>query len=155
MESDPAAERFSAFVREAEPRIRYALVAAYGPERGLEATAEAFAYAWQHWEKVGDMDNPAGYVYRAGQHHAGRRRRRPPVFPEPSFNPQPWVEPRLPAALTALTERQRVAVVLVRGYQYTLREVAELLGSSVPTVQKHLDRGLAKLRIRLGVSEHA
>jgi hypothetical protein len=28
-----------------------ALVAAYGFEEGRDATAEAFAYAWEHWER--------------------------------------------------------------------------------------------------------
>ena len=37
------------------------------------------------------------------------------------------------------------------GYM-TAREVADFVGVSVPTVQKHADRGLAKLRRSLGVS---
>ena len=37
-------------------------------------------------------------------------------------------------------------VVLVHGFQWTLREVAELTGTKVTTVQNHLERGLVKLR---------
>ena len=59
-----------------------------------------------------------------------------------------WVEPALPAALAELTERQRLAVGLVHGYGWTLREVAELCGLRVTTVQNHLERGLAHLRAR-------
>jgi len=37
-------------------------------------------------------------------------------------------------ALRKLSQRQRVAVVLVHGYSWTLAEVAELLGLKVTTV---------------------
>jgi DNA-directed RNA polymerase specialized sigma24 family protein len=53
---------FPAFFAETEPRLRRALVAAYGPQRGREAAAEALAYAWQHWDRVGGMG--FGWTYR-------------------------------------------------------------------------------------------
>ena len=40
-------EAFTEFVQSVEPRLRLALMAGYGPERGREATAEALAYAWE------------------------------------------------------------------------------------------------------------
>ena len=43
-----AVEAFETFFAETEPRLRRALVAAYGPERGRDAAAEALAYAWEH-----------------------------------------------------------------------------------------------------------
>jgi len=42
-------------------------------------------------------------------------------------------------------------VLLVHGYHWTYREVAELLEVSVSTVQAHVDRGMSKLREALGV----
>jgi DNA-directed RNA polymerase specialized sigma24 family protein len=53
-------------------------------------------------------------------------------------------------ALAYACERQRLAVVLVHGYGYTLREVAELTGIKPTTVQNHLTRGLSRLRALLG-----
>jgi hypothetical protein len=44
---------FEAFVADAEPRLRHALVAAYGFEEGRDAAAEALAYAWEHWRALG------------------------------------------------------------------------------------------------------
>jgi DNA-directed RNA polymerase specialized sigma24 family protein len=44
-------------------------------------------------------------------------------------------------------------VVLVYGYGYTLREVAELTGIRPTTVQNHLSRGLSRLRGLLGVND--
>jgi hypothetical protein len=39
---------FEAFVHDVEPRLRRALVAAYGFERGREATADALSWSWEH-----------------------------------------------------------------------------------------------------------
>jgi DNA-directed RNA polymerase specialized sigma24 family protein len=145
-----AEERFRAFVAEVEPRLARALLAAYGRERGREAMAEALAYAWEHWERVEAMANPAGYLYRVGQSRT-RSRLRPVAVPDRVVPEAPWVEPRLSGALQQMTERQRVAVVLIHGFEWTFVEVASLLGISVPSVQRHLERGLAKLRASLGV----
>jgi RNA polymerase sigma factor (sigma-70 family) len=65
---------------------------------------------------------------------------------------EPWIEPGLPSALEQLPERQRTVVALLHGMQWSMSEVAEHLGISKATVQKHADRGLAKLRKKLGVN---
>jgi DNA-directed RNA polymerase specialized sigma24 family protein len=65
----------------------------------------------------------------------------------------PWFEPGLGDALAMLTERQRLAVGLVHGYGWTLREVAEVCGLRITTVQTHLERGTSRLRALMGVSE--
>ena len=135
---------FEEFYDQAEPRLRRALVAAYGTERGREATAEALAWAWEHWSDVAGMANPVGYLYRVGQSRTRPRRRRP-VFDIPTRT-EVEIEPGLPAALASLSERQRVAVVLVYGFGWTHREVAELTGTSASSVQNHVERGMRRLR---------
>jgi DNA-directed RNA polymerase specialized sigma24 family protein len=144
---------FSVFFALAEPRLRRAFVAAYGGERGREATAEALAWGWEHWNEVETMDNPIGYLYRVGRSRTRGRSFR--VVFERADGADPWIEPGLSAALAALTERQRLAVGLVHGYGWTLREVADVCGLRVTTVQNHLERGLARLRALLGVPEDA
>lgn len=147
-----SSEDFAEFCARAEPLLRRALVAGYGVERGLEATAESLAYAWEHWERVRSMENAIGYLYRVGQSRSRARRvglSFPPVPPEVPA----WIEPHLPDALTALSERERLAVVLIEGFGWTHREVAEMAGVSVSSVQSYLSRGLRKLRRRLGVTE--
>lgn len=145
------AEQFRVFVTEHEARLRRALVATYGPERGREAAAEALAWGWQHWQEVQTMTNPVGYLYRVGQSRT-RFRKRPVVFPpRPRADPA-WVEPSLLAALGALSVSQRRAVVLVHAYEWTHTEVAEVTGVSPSSVQTHLERGLAKLRAALHVA---
>ena len=142
---------FEAFVREAEPRLSRALAAAYGFEDGRDATAEALAYAFEHWTRLQHIANLPGYLFRVGQSR-GRQRRQPVVFAVPEGTDYSF-EPGLPEALASLTQRQRLAVVLVHGYGYTLREVAELTGIRPTTVQNHLTRGLARLRTRMGVTD--
>ena len=142
---------FSHFLRENEPKLRRALVARYGPEIGREATADAMAYAWEHWDRVSAMDNPGGYLYRVGQSKSRRFFRRRVAFPAPQDHGLPWVEPALAPALAALSSRQRQAVVLVHGFGYTHAEVADLLGLSRSSIQNHVERGLAALRDRLEV----
>jgi RNA polymerase sigma factor (sigma-70 family) len=148
----PAAwDSFEAFVREVEPRLRRALVASYGLEAGRDAAAEALAYAWEHWERLQTVTNLPGYLYRVGQSRS--RRRKPAALFDTSGWSEHHFEPGLPAALAALSGRQRQAVVLVYGYGCTLREVSELIGVKQTTVQNHLTRGLQRLRTILGVTE--
>jgi DNA-directed RNA polymerase specialized sigma24 family protein len=148
---DPAV--FERFVEEAGPRLGRALAALYGFEDGRDATAEALAYAWENWQRLQHIENLPGYLFRVGQTR-GRRRRQPAgqLFDSGEGGDYTF-EPGLPKALAALTQRQRLAVVLVHGYGYTLREVAELTGIRPATVRNHLSRGLSRLRSLLGAND--
>lgn len=149
---DTKADSFTTFVEATERQLRVALTATFGPERGREAAAGALAYGWEHWERIDTMDNPAGYLYRVGQNQARRTSmQKTPALPPVETGREPWVEPALPKALGSLPEQQRVVVALLHGYQWTMSEVADLLGVSKSTVQKHAERGLGRLRRRLGV----
>jgi RNA polymerase sigma factor (sigma-70 family) len=98
------------------------------------------------------MENPAGYLYVLGRRHGHRTlRRRVALMPVDTAR-TPWIEPGLPAALASLSEQQRVVVILVHCFEWTLSEVAELLDLSKSTVQSHAERGLDRLRNRLGVT---
>jgi DNA-directed RNA polymerase specialized sigma24 family protein len=125
-------------------------VAAYGSDRGREATAEALAYAWEHWDRLREDGNVTGYLYRVGQSRTRPRKQRT-LFAR-STESDSWYEPDLVPALETLSESQRTAVVLVHGFGWTMHEVAELTGVKVTSVQNHLDRGLKKLRRTLRVS---
>ena len=146
-------QSFTSFAKELGHSLRQALIAAYGPDVGAEATAEALAYAWEHWDRLRVMRNPAGYLYRVGQSKARRGifRRPPqlqvPIHPDGSH----WFEPGLFDAIASLSDRQRAAVVLVHGYDWTVTEVAEMWGLAFSTVQRHIDRALNRLRKKLGV----
>lgn len=151
-DEEAAVDSFTVWARAAEPRLRRALTASFGPQVGTEAAAYALAYVWEHWDRVGTEENPLGYAYTVGRNKARRiTLRRQPLFPDLGQRRLPHVEPGLPAAIGRLPEKQRIVVTLVYGYEWTLSEVAELLGTKKTTVQNHAERGLARLRKTLGV----
>ena len=149
---DETVASFEGFVLRHQLGLRRALVAAVGVEAGLDATSEALAYGWEHWDRLKDMENPGGYLYRVGRSHA-RRSGNPLVDLPPVADPElPWVEPALPDALSRLPEMQRSAVLLVHTFGYSLSETAAMLGVAKGTVQTHIERGLANLRTAMGVT---
>ena len=144
---------FDAFVRREEPRLREVLSSALGSDVGREATAEALAYAWENWGEVAAMENPTGYLFVLGRNSGRRTLRRHFVVLMPTDDSRlPWVEPGLPEALSRLSQQQRTVVMLLHCFQWTLSEVARLLNVSKSTVQSHADRGMARLRSRMGVT---
>lgn len=154
---------FREFVATIEPRLRRALVAAYGADRGRDAAADALAWAWQHWERVQSMSNPAGYLWRVGQTSVRRSRRRQvhELVDGREFDleliddrrGERSVEPALAGALEALSPQQRAAVVLVHGHGYSLSEAGEALGCSVSTIRNHVARALRRLHAALEVDD--
>ena len=151
--TDQTDTAFSEFFSETEPLLRHSLVACCGPEVGREAAADAFEYAWRHWDRVGSMDHPVGYLFRVGRSAAKRYRKPPVTFVDPPVVASiPWFEPALGDGLRGLSERQRTAVVLRHSFGYTYAEIAQVMGVSIPSVQKHIDRALSKLRRSLEVS---
>jgi DNA-directed RNA polymerase specialized sigma24 family protein len=129
------------------------LIAVYGFERGREATDEALGWAWENRGRLDRVNNKVGFLFRVGQSRI-RHRKEPVIFARPE-DTQPWFEPGLGPALEALSERQRIAVVLVHGFSWTVREVAELTGIRVTTVQSNLERGLRNLRSSMEINDHA
>lgn len=153
LKTETKAQSFTSFMEMAEPSLRKALIAGFGIEYGREATADALAYGWEHWERVRGLDNPTGYLFRVGHNKARRRRKREslpaPILLEP--NEPAWFEPDLVPALRKLSDRQRMIVALVHAFDYSMGEVAELLGISKSSVQVHEARAMRRLRKDLGV----
>lgn len=140
---------FEAFVVEVEPRLRRAFTLLRGVEAGRDATAEALAWAWENWERLQRMGNPAGYLYRVGSSRTRVRRSRLPLA---TPTEQHRFEPGLVPALERLPGRQRTVVVLVHGCGWTHQEVADALGISRPSVGTHVSRAMTRLRREMGVT---
>lgn len=141
---------FDAFVRDAEPRLRRALLGAVGTDRVEDAVGEALAYAFTRWTEVAMMENPVGYLYRVGQSKTRVPKQLRLFRREPESIPE--VEPGLVAALAELPESQRTAVRLAHGCDWSHAEIAESMSVAPSTVATHIARGLARLRSELGVS---
>ena len=94
----PDLDDFEAFVERVKPTLLQALVATYGPVDGREATVDALSWAWEHWDRLADVNHPVGYLYRVGQ-PAPRRflpRPVPARLAEILETRFPDVEPRAP-----------------------------------------------------------
>ena len=145
-------DSFTEFVRKVEPGLRRALTAGFGSDTGREAAAEALAYGWQHWDRLERMDNASGYLFRVGQNNARRLAGRKGWFSrEEVVFEEPWIEPAFGPAWGLLSERQRIVVGLIHGFDWSFAEVAELLGVSRSSVQSYEARAMRKLRRELGV----
>ena len=145
---------FEAFFAATEPRLRVALVGAFGPDLGREAAADALAWGWQNWERLRSMSNPVGHLYRVGRSQAlgeVRLQQRHFIAALDSGEGLPEYEPMLAAHLSQLSEHQRVAIWMVHGLGHSHGDVAEVLECSKPTVATHVRRALAKLRRSLQV----
>lgn len=153
LKTESKAQSFTSFMESAEPSLRKALIAGFGVEAGREATADALAYGWENWERVRVMDNPTGYLFRVGQNKARRRRKREArsVASHQLLNEAAWFEPALLPALRRLSDRQRMIVALIHAFDYSMSEVAELLGITKSSVQVHEARAMKRLRRELGV----
>ena len=144
-------DSFTEWAESAEPKLRHALTASFGPQVGREVAVDALSHAWEHWNRIRGMENPVGYVYCVARNKAKRAGERRPIgFPAVSDR-LPEVEPGLPKAVAMLSEQQRIVVILLYGYQWSMSEVADVLGTSKTTIQNHAERGLARLRSELGV----
>ena len=127
---------FEEFVTTHERRLRQALTAAFGIDHGRDAAADALAYAWEHWDRVAEMANPAGYLFVVGRDRQRRRlrdRRSKPVFDVGPERAEPWCEPALLAQLAGLSDRERIAVMLVNAFEWSLRGGRRAVGC----VQEH------------------
>jgi DNA-directed RNA polymerase specialized sigma24 family protein len=147
-------ESFTEFVEQVEPRLRIALVARFGPERGREATAEGLAYAWENWDSMEQIEFPVAYLCKEGRSRT-RLPRKLPATAVTSHHDALLLEPALPTALDQLTAMQRMAVVLVHAYGWTHAEAAQVMDVAEPTAKTHVQRGLAKLRTYLEVHTDA
>lgn len=151
--ADGAVGEFRAWVTTAEPRLRRAFAGVRGPDDARDAVGEALAYAWEHWERIGLMDNGVGYVFRVGQSRTRARKR--PDLPAPASVGMPDIEPGLVPALRGLPDQQRTAVWLVHACDWSHAEAAEAMGIAPSTVSTHVTRALAALRKRLEVASDA
>lgn len=151
--TDPTS--FETYAADATIALRRALVARYGVELGVEATAEAVAWAWAHRDQLATMDNATGYLFRVGQTAVRRQTRRArrhvdlPVEERATDDQSVEPDPGLHHALAELSPDQRSAVVLVHAHGYPYAEAATLLDMPVSTLKNHLHRGLTRLRTTL------
>lgn len=119
---------------------------------------EAFLKVWEHWDRVADMDDPAGYLYRTALNLYRKRIRRASLVLKRAMRLTPRgdelreVETRdaVVRALAALTPRQRMSVVLVDLLDLSSEDAGRVMGVRAATVRVLVSQGRATLKRNVG-----
>jgi len=148
----PALE-FHDFYADARTSVGRALAITLG-DRDLAADAvdEALVRAYQRWERVRTLDQPAGWVYRVGLNHARSRLRRllrRPPAPVDGHAEMHVSDPAIERALGRLSVDQRAVVVCRHLLGWSEAQTAEALHIRPGTVKSRLSRALTRLEAEL------
>jgi RNA polymerase sigma factor (sigma-70 family) len=148
-----SSEAFALFFKNnSGPVFRALLAGTLNRTAAEDATAEAFARAYAHWDTVADHPNPRAWVLRVAwnYHRSSWRRwegRWSPGLPEPTPPAsEPWRDPDLVAAIRELPQGQREVIVMVALGDLTPSQTARVLGMGVGTVRSQLFRARVALR---------
>lgn len=148
--------QFDGFYRREFPRLAGSLRIVCGDESVAEELAqEAFTRALNHWDRLGEWERPAGWVYRTGfnllrTYWAKSKRSEDPLVREP-FVPPAESQIDLVRLLGQLPLKQRQAVVLRHILDHSTDEAAEILGVSPGALRMTLHRAIENLRELSGI----
>ena len=115
-----------------------------------DATQEAFAQALRRGDAI---RSPERWIWRTAFRIAAAEMKRQASIDDPAIEHGDEVGPEtmdLLAALPRLSPKQRASVVLHYHAGYSLKEVAEIIGSTPAAVAVHIHRGRKRLRELLG-----
>jgi RNA polymerase sigma-70 factor, ECF subfamily len=153
---------FEAFYRcEYSSVVRAAYLITGDAEEARDVAQEAFARAYERWRSVAKLERPGAWAQRVAVNLAvsWRRRQRArlrSVLPVPGSTVAPDEGiPDVVAALRHLPPAQRAVVVLRYYADYSIAEVARILGKPPATVRALSAKGTAALRKRLSAQEAA
>jgi len=124
------------------------------PLEADELAQEALVRVFGRWEKVREMDSPAGYLYRTALNLNRSRLRRLSfrarhalsVLPEPDLLAGVEARDEVRRHLAALPRGQREAVVLVEWLGMGAEQAGAILGIDASTVRVQLSRARRALR---------
>jgi len=140
--------------REHGPRLwRGILLYAGDPDVASDAVAEAFVQAIGRADQIRD---PVRWVTRAAYRIAAGELKSRRIHGYPLVDlgyemPDPAVE--LVGALARLSPKQRASAILHFRDDYTLAEIADMIGSTTSAVGVHLHRARNRLRDLLGETD--
>ena len=143
MDAEPRPPAFEAFFEDEKDRLLRALYLITGSVGEAEDLAqEAFIRLYERWDSVSAMDDPAGYLHRTAMNLFRSQTRRAKVALRRAVGLRPEqdvfqrVEDRDVATrvLASLTPRQRAALVLTEGLDYSGEEAGRILGVKASTI---------------------
>jgi RNA polymerase sigma factor (sigma-70 family) len=139
-----SAASFEEFFRGEQLRLHRVLFAITRSRPEAEDIAQdAFLKVWEQWDRVSEMDDPAGYLHRTAINGFRDRSRRfvlamrRAVGISPRSEEHEAIEARSVAAslLGSLPPRQRAAIVLTEALGYSAEEAGKILGIKGSTVR--------------------
>jgi RNA polymerase sigma-70 factor (ECF subfamily) len=118
----------------------------------------AFVRMLERWDRVAEMEDPSGYLYRVAinvlrsRYRAARRAARAFVAIDRPDDVFAAIDARdtVIGALRDLSRQQRTAVVLTAILGYSSEEVGRMLGMSPGTVRTHAARARSAMRDKVG-----
>jgi RNA polymerase sigma-70 factor (ECF subfamily) len=141
------------FETESERLFRALLLLTHDSAEAEDLMQEAFLRVWERWDRVGTLDNPAGYLFKTAMNlHrsairravvAAKRSLRPPAEDDP-FE-RVIVRDEAVRSLTALSPRQRAAVIVTELLGYSTEEAAAILDIRPGTVRMLASQARAAL----------
>jgi len=152
---EPTPIAFEAFFHEEHGRFLRALYLVTGnPHEAEELAQDSFIVVWERWDRVSQMENPTGYLYRAALNKYRSRLRRPGRAVRKTLGMSEGSDlfaasderDAIARALSRLTPRQREAVVLVELLGYPAEEAGLILGIEPVTVRVHASNARAALK---------
>jgi RNA polymerase sigma-70 factor (ECF subfamily) len=139
-----SAASFEEFFRAEQLRLHRVLFAITGSRPEAEDIGqEAFLRMWERWDRVREMDDPAGYLHRTAINvfrDRSRRlvlamRRAAHISPQPDQYDTFEASSVAASVLGSLPPRQRAAIVLTEALGYSAEEAGKLLGIKGSTVR--------------------
>ena len=122
-----------------------------------ELAQEAFLKVWERWDRVADMEEPVGYLYRTAMNLFRKRYRRLVLALRRTISVElrrdefAMAEDRsvVSGALDELAPRQRAALVLTELIGFSSDEAGRMLGVSPGTVRSLASQGRAAMKQHL------
>ena len=150
---------FETFYENSHARLYTALCLVTGSRHEAEEVMQdAFVRVWERWDRVGRLEEPTGYLYRAAMNLVRSRYRRASlalrrtVGLAPKNDDLAAVEDRVvvACALRALTPSQRAAVVLISMFGLPSEEAGRILDMKPSAVRTLASRARASMRNEVG-----
>lgn len=145
--------------------VLYVVKLGLDEDQANEVVSSVFVHIWEKRKTVEilQMEKPQAYLYKAVynrfldyQKKTGRERRESLEYmaglmdrQDETYSERWSIRGRIAAAMSILTEQQRLAVLAIRFQGKTHEETAAEMGISASTVKKHLKVALSKLRKNL------
>jgi RNA polymerase sigma factor (sigma-70 family) len=122
-----------------------------------ELAQDAFLAVYERWDRVRDMEDPTGYLFRTAMNAFRSWHRRSALAAKraigltPSDDSIEQLEEQdvVVRALAPLSARQRAAVVMIDLMGYSSEEAGRMLGVRPSTVRTHVERAHRDLKTRL------